>query len=329
MRCGGNRAIFFLFALVAGLFGDLRGPAAVPKWPGRHDLFMELSPLSSADIAISPVYAIGSIYLAALFIGVIMDIVLFFRVLSQPWSWENMARRIRAGPWRPGDAAWIFVLLILIQLSAGLIHWGGIKLGWFAADAKDTAAALVQGLLFHGIALLIVCWFIRRRNISWNEAFGMGWRNLKPAAGRGLAGYLGIIPIVFFTSFLCQLFLYAAGYPVTLQDVVAVFMEPQSGWSLFFLLLLAVVVAPVVEETLFRGILLPVLMKKTGPGAAVVISSALFALVHQHLPSFAPLFVLAVVLSMLYISSGSLWTPIVLHSVFNGVSICILLLAMT
>lgn len=149
---------------------------------------------------------------------------------------------------------------------------------------------------------------------------------LKLAAGQGLASYIGIIPIVFATSFLYQIFLYAAGYPVTLQDVVVIFLEPQSGWSLFFLLLLAVVVAPLVEETLFRGILLPVLMKKMSPGTAIVISSAFFALIHQHLPSMVPLFALAVVLALLYIYSGSLWTSIVLHAVFNGVSICLLLL---
>ena len=67
-------------------------------------------------------------------------------------------------------------------------------------------------------------------------------------------------------------------------------------------------------------------MELAGLGAAVVVSSLFFAAIHQHLPSMAPLFILAVVLAMLYIYSGSLWASIVLHAVFNGVSICILLL---
>lgn len=270
--------------------------------------------------AIPPVYVAGSIYLAMLFFGVLMDVVLFGRFLTLPIAWDNMIIRIRSRPWLTKDVLWIIFILILIQACAGVLHWGGIKLGWFAAEGKETTVTLIQG-----VALLVVWGFIRRRNSSWNEAFGMNWQGLKRAAGQGLASYVGIIPIVFFTSFLYQLFLYAAGYPVTLQDVVAIFLEAQSGWSLFFLLLLAVVVAPLVEEVLFRGMLLPVLMKKMGPGTAVVISSVLFAGIHQHLPSFVPLFALAVVLAMLYIYSGSLWTSIVLHAVFNGVSICILL----
>ncbi|MDO9542043.1 MAG: type II CAAX endopeptidase family protein [Kiritimatiellia bacterium] len=279
-------------------------------------------------IAISPVYVVGSVYLGMLFIGVIMDVVLLGRFLTLPFAWDGMVMRIRSRPWLTNDVLWIFFILILIQVGAGLIHWSGIKFGWFAANGKETTSALIQGVLFHGVALLIILGFIRRRNSSWDEAFGMNWPGLKRAAGQGLAGYVGLIPIIFVTSFLYQLFLYAVGHSVTLQDVVAIFLEPQSGWSFFFLLLLAVVVAPLVEETLFRGMLLPVLMKKMSPGAAVVISSAFFAGIHQHLPSMVPLFVLAVVLSFLYIYSGSLWTSIVLHAVFNGASICILLLTL-
>lgn len=277
-------------------------------------------------VAIHPVYVIGSIYFAMLFIGVLMDIVLFGRFLTLPFAWDGMVTRIRSRPWLTKDMLWIIFVLMLIQVCAGVMHWGGVKLGWFAADGKEATAAFIQGILFHGVALLIIWGFIRRRNSSWDEAFGMNRQCLKRAAGHGLASYVGIIPIIFVTSFLYQIFLYAAGYPVTLQDVVAIFLEPQSGWSLFFLLLLAVVVAPLVEEALFRGMLLPVLMKKMSPGMAIVISSAFFSVIHQHLPSMVPLFVLAVVLAMLYIYSGSLWTSIVLHSVFNGVSICILLL---
>lgn len=280
-------------------------------------------------VALPPVYVVGSVYFAMLFIGVIMDIVLSGRFLILPFAWDNMTMRIRSRPWLTKDALWIFFILIFIQVGAGLIHWGGVKLGWFAADGKEATAALIQGILFHGVALLIIWGFIRRRNSSWNEAFGMNRQGLKRAAGQGPASYVGIIPIVFVTSFLYQIFLYAAGYPVTLQDVVVIFLEPQSGWSLFFLLLLAVVIAPLVEEALFRGILLPVLMKKMSPGTAIVVNSAFFAVIHQHLPAMVPLFVLAIVLALLYIYSGSLWSSIVLHAVFNGVSICILLLTLS
>ena len=191
--------------------------------------------------SIPQVYVIGSVYLALLFIGAFVDIVLFVRFLILPPAWDGMAARIRSRPWLTKDALWIFFILIFIQVGAGLIHWGGVKLGWFADDVKNTSAALVQGVLFHGAALLIIQRLIRRRGSSWSGAFGMNRPGLKQAVGQGLASYIGVLPVVFITSLLYQLLLYAAGYPVTLQDVVTVFLEPQSGWSLFFLLLLAVV----------------------------------------------------------------------------------------
>lgn len=255
-----------------------------------------------------------------------MDFFLFGRLLKPSFDWEGKAERIRARPWLAKDALLLLLILLAIQACATAMHWGGVQLGWFAAEGKEMEAVLVQGVLFHGVALLVIWVLVRRRNGSWHEAFGLNFSGLKRAAGQGLAGYIGIVPIVVVASFMSQFFFYTAGCPVTLQDVVTIFLEPQSGWSLFFLLILAVVVAPLVEEALFRGVLLPVLMKKTGTGTAVVVSSLFFAAIHQHLPSAAPLFILAVVLALMYIYSGSLWAPIVLHAVFNGVSVGVILL---
>ena len=106
-----------------------------------------------------------------------------------------------------------------------------------------------------------------------------------------------------------------------------IFMEPQSLWTMLALLGLAMFIAPVAEEILFRGILVPLLMKRLGAGPAVILSSVLFALVHLHAPSFFPLFVLATGLALAYIYTGSLWVPIMMHALFNGMNLAILLLA--
>jgi len=271
-------------------------------------------------------YLAGSVYFMLLFAGLLLDLVLLRRFLAVPLPWDNMAGRLGERPWFLKDALWLVLALASVQALAGAFYWLGVRHGWLPRAEKESAAALVQGILFHGLALFLVWIFMRSRGSSWDAAFGMNRRALRRAAGQGLVSYVGILPVIFTISLLYQLFLYAGGYPVTLQDVVEIFLEPQSGWSLLCLMTLAVVVAPIVEEILFRGILLPVLMRKAGLGTAVVVSSILFALIHQHLPSFIPLFVLSVALSLLYVYSGSLWGPIILHALFNGISICILLL---
>lgn len=86
-------------------------------------------------------------------------------------------------------------------------------------------------------------------------------------------------------------------------------------------LFVASVVAPVAEETFFRGLILTGLRSRFGLPAAMIASSLLFALVHLVAQVFVPIFVLGIFLSLLYVSSKSLWPSIVLHSAFNGVSL--------
>ena len=75
-----------------------------------------------------------------------------------------------------------------------------------------------------------------------------------------------------------------------------------------------VVLAPVFEEILFRGFLLQRWASKYGTFKAVMLSSAIFAMAHTDPPGA---FVFAVAMSYLYIRTGSLWVPIICHSLNN------------
>jgi membrane protease YdiL (CAAX protease family) len=84
----------------------------------------------------------------------------------------------------------------------------------------------------------------------------------------------------------------------------------------------AVILAPVVEELLFRGVLLRALLRKTQPVTAVVASAVIFALVHyvgdpNTLPFLPALTGLGAVLAIVAMRSGDLSTPIFIHAGFN------------
>jgi len=53
----------------------------------------------------------------------------------------------------------------------------------------------------------------------------------------------------------------------------------------------------------------------------LVASAAIFAMCHGHLPSLAGLFVLAILLSLAYEYTSSLWTTMLIHAGFNSVSV--------
>ncbi|WP_080810572.1 CPBP family intramembrane glutamic endopeptidase [Halomicronema hongdechloris] len=86
-----------------------------------------------------------------------------------------------------------------------------------------------------------------------------------------------------------------------------------NGLTLFSVLL----VAPVTEEFLFRGILLHRWGSKWGIGPAVVLTSVLFGLLHMNLVG---LFVFGLVLALLYLHSRTLWVPILAHALNNAIA---------
>ena len=84
----------------------------------------------------------------------------------------------------------------------------------------------------------------------------------------------------------------------------------------------AVVVAPLIEETIFRGLFQTTLRSYLGrPWVAIIVTSVLFTAVHENLTHWPALFVLALGMGYSYEKTGSLWRPIFMHAIFNGMSV--------
>jgi membrane protease YdiL (CAAX protease family) len=80
---------------------------------------------------------------------------------------------------------------------------------------------------------------------------------------------------------------------------------------------LAVVLAPVFEELLFRGLLLGGLMRSLPLWAALCTSAGVFALVHPS-SAIIPVFILGLFAGLAYRWSGWLLAAIIAHAVYNG-----------
>ena len=92
-----------------------------------------------------------------------------------------------------------------------------------------------------------------------------------------------------------------------------------------YLGIFAVVLAPVAEEFIFRGVLFPFVKQLGWPKLAWFGVSLLFALVHGSVTIFIPLFVLALALTWLYEKTGNLLAPIVVHGLFNAENLVLLI----
>jgi membrane protease YdiL (CAAX protease family) len=99
-----------------------------------------------------------------------------------------------------------------------------------------------------------------------------------------------------------------------LMENATVVLDPRS-WQVVLLL---VVAAPLIEEFLFRGFVLRIMLTTWSSRAAIFASALLFAVVHPGL-SFPPVFLLGLATAWLYTRSGRIWPGIILHAVYNGV----------
>jgi len=87
------------------------------------------------------------------------------------------------------------------------------------------------------------------------------------------------------------------------------------GWGAGFVLIAAT--PALCEEMLFRGFILSGLLKR-GRLVAVILSSAFFAFLHLRPMSLLPIFLLGMFLAYLVLLTGSVWTSILAHMVYNG-----------
>lgn len=259
------------------------------------------------------------LYLGLLAAGTLAAILLIVRIRKAAVPWDALSAALRDRYWSWRDAGTIlsaqFLLLVVAVLAARLLD-----------QPAPVTLMVLETVLFNGAGLLFLHLYLRFRGWSWTDAFSH--RSITPARGMrtGVVFYLAALPMIFFASLVYQGILSVNGYPPTLQEVALLLAGDHSFWVRTYLLLLAIALAPVLEECIFRGIALPLLARHLGTGPAVLVSSLVFAAIHFHLPSFAPLCVMAVGFSLAYLYSGSLWVPITMHALFNGVNMFLLLL---
>jgi len=172
-------------------------------------------------------------------------------------------------------------------------------------------------------ALLVVVPFVGHYGF-WPQSvyLGLSWadfrRNFWQGIGYGLAyRLLPSLPVLVIVLFWTLL-----GHPPELppgNNPVAGQLVFSATWFAGFLR--AVVLAPVVEEYFYRGLLYPLLRSAHGVRKAIVISSVLFGIMHGvSLIGFWAVFA-GIGMALAYENTGSLATPIIAHMLVNAIAI--------
>jgi len=231
-------------------------------------------------------------------------------------------------PWRAEAViqlvAGVFVCLCLGVAVAGVLRQAGVA----AFKSPDGAAGvLVATLAFQGAAWVLIFIFLKLHGMGWRDAFGINNPNLTKSLLLA-AGVLIVfaLPVVLGLEWVSAIVLEKMGWPAEDQRAVDLIVNAKSWWMRGYLAFFAVVLVPVAEEFIFRGMLFPFIKQRGWPRLAWFGVSFVFALIHLNAPTFLPLFVFALVLTWLYEKTDCLLAPVAAHSLFNTANLVILYL---
>jgi membrane protease YdiL (CAAX protease family) len=115
-------------------------------------------------------------------------------------------------------------------------------------------------------------------------------------------------------------------FPVSVEqkEFIHRVMTPKGCNQVLTTLLALVVIVPICEEMLFRGLLLRGLNYTYGAVPALLVSSILFGLSHLRLPTaILPAMVAGLFLGLIALRTGSIWPSIALHAAVNAIPVVV------
>ena len=231
--------------------------------------------------------------------------------------------------WRP----WQLEIVMRRTLVILILFYGGMFAGFWVQKVAEVPSAsikqmVVAALSFQGAGVLLVMRFLREHQFSWGQAFGV--RNRV-----GMALTAGVIVACLFlpvgwglqqaSAVLMNQLPWFHLKPEEQQSVQALRVASTIG-SRMILAVVTIVLAPIAEELIFRGVLYPWVKQLGFPRFALWGTAVIFAAIHLNLVIFLPLLILAVVLTVLYERTNNLLAPIAAHSLFNGLNFAMLYL---
>lgn len=188
-----------------------------------------------------------------------------------------------------------------------------------------TTGLLETGLIF--IMLFLAHHFFARRL----RGFGLEMRTLGRDTGIAAVNLLGTYPFIILALWgvLTLGRLVNGDFDIQRHQSLTLLAENGNSFLAIVTIFFAVLIAPVFEELLFRGFLQSGFRSAGANGwTAIIVTSIFFAFIHfpnyTHMPS---LFFLSCGMGYAYERGGSLFRPILMHVLFNGLNVLSTLLA--
>lgn len=209
---------------------------------------------------------------------------------------------------------WALVIFMLVQVNEPTVNQILRDLSLNATDALYLLAVLLPLMFLASLrtqpdALGQIRWF---QPDLWKQV------------GVALGAYAVYIPLL--AALYAIMVAISPALPVEQTHPIGERLAADASiWQWLWNFTQAVILAPIIEEFLFRGVLFKVLWQRTGRvWLSVFISSYLFAIIHpQFLSGLLPLTVLGAILSIVYAHTRSLFPCILIHALHNGLIVIV------
>ena len=220
---------------------------------------------------------------------------------TTPWDWEIIWQVLIVGFFFIGQLALPIILSILgfnpvnysLRLKALYVLVTYILMA--------VGGITVLYLSLKSFLPLTANWFRFKLNNNW-----FVW---------GFGGYLVALPLVLLVSLINQQIWQGQGGS---NPLLFLALQAQDRVALAIFFITASIAAPIFEEIMFRGFLLPSLTRYIPVWASIVISGFIFAIAHLSLSEVLPLATLGIILGFVYTRSRNLFAPMLLHSLWNS-----------
>jgi membrane protease YdiL (CAAX protease family) len=192
--------------------------------------------------------------------------------------------------------------------------------GLSAAEAEDSPGPLLGATFVQDALLIAGAFYVVARAAGSDPARALGIRRtpLGPAIGWALA--------VLFAFWVANVILLQIFGDPPDQEITEEIKEETAALAIAGYIGITCLLAPVAEETFFRGLLFPMLRERWGTIAGVIVTGAIFSLVHASgspPEALIVLFVLGAGLCLLYLRTGSLLPCIGLHALNNAIAFAV------
>ena len=213
------------------------------------------------------------------------------------------------------DLIWILVLFLVGMFLGGIV---AAALTFIISPSFATTYGMVIVYPLQFIPAMLYASAKSRRNEGFEKGYALDNNNFGGRSGLSMALIVSAMAVA--AAFVFE--------PVSMllpemSEAMKAAMEMLLNGPIWITLISVSVFAPFFEEWLCRGIILRGLLKKVKPVWAIVISAAIFGLIHGNLWQAIPAFIIGVILGYVYYKTGSLKLTMLMHCVNNTLSVIV------